>query len=199
MQYRQKGLNFPARQAFVPGLVPLAAIQSAVALKPGQVTGSAWQGLAEGVRYAWKQPVVRNLLVAVGAISFFDRSYTQLMPVFARDVFHVGPQGLGLLLALPAAGTILIALFLAGGERREHHGLEVLLAAAALGLALVGFAASSSLWLSLILLVVVGAAATAASPSTPASSAGWTDRGRARSLTSWRASCSRDRDRVYCL
>jgi MFS family permease len=208
-----KGLNFPARQAFVPGLVPQPAIQSAVALNsilwqgaavvgpmlaglaisywgtpsnyylnvgsdvislatllmirlppgpPRQAAGSAWEGLADGIRYAWKQPVVRTLLIAVAVISFFDRSYTQLMPVFARDVFEVGPQGLGLLLAMPAAGTILIALFLAGGERREHRGLEVLLAAGALGLALVGFAASDSLWLSLVLLIVVGAAATAA-------------------------------------
>jgi MFS family permease len=208
-----KGLNFPARQAFVPGLVPPEAIQSAVALNsilwqgaavvgpmlaglaisawgtpsnyylnvgsdlvslgtlllirlppapPRQVAGSAWQVLAEGVRYAWKQPVVRALLIAVAAISFFDRSYTQLMPVFARDVFQVGPQGLGLLLAMPAAGTIVMALFLAGGARRAHRGLEVLLAAAALGLALVAFAASTTLWLSLVLLLVVGAAATAA-------------------------------------
>ncbi len=208
-----KGLNFPARQAFVPGLVPHDAIQSAVALNSILWQGAAvvgpllaglalsywgtpsnyyinvgtdvvslatlllirlppaashvppgpvWQGMAEGIRYAWSQPVVRALLIAVAGISFFDRSYTQLMPVFARDVFHVGAQGLGLLLAMPAAGTIVIALFLAGGDNREHRGLEVLLASAALGLALVGFAASSTLWLSLILLVVVGGAATAA-------------------------------------
>ena len=207
-----KGLNFPARQAFVPGLVPTQAIQSAVALNsilwqgaavvgpllaglalhywgtpsnyylnvgsdvvslaslllirvpPAHhaVPDSPWHGLAEAVRYAWTQPVVRAVLIAVAGISFFDRSYTQLMPVFARDVFQVGAQGLGLLLAMPAAGTIVAALFLAGGENREHRGLEMLVAAGALGLALVFFAASTTLWLSLVLLVVVGAAATAA-------------------------------------
>jgi MFS family permease len=202
-----KGLNFPARQAFVPGLVPHDAIQSAVALNSilwqgaavvgpllaglaltywgtssnyyinvatdvislitlfmirmppaprRQITGSAWAGLAEGIRYAWTQPVVRALLIAVAGISFFDRSYTQLMPIFAQSVFDVGAQGLGLLLAMPAVGTIVIALFLAGGDNREHRGLEVILASAALGLALVGFAASQTLWLSLVLLVVVG-------------------------------------------
>src|SRR3954447_7988781 len=208
-----KGLNFPARQAFVPGLVPTDAIQSAVALNSilwqgaavvgpllaglaltnsgtpsnyyinvatdvislvtlflirmppaprRQSSGSAWAGLAEGVRYAWTQPVVRALLIAVAGISFFDRSYTQLMPIFAQSVFDVGAQGLGLLLAMPAVGTIVIALFLAGGDNREHRGMEVILASAALGLALVGFAASHTLWLSLVLLVIVGAAATAA-------------------------------------
>jgi len=106
---------------------------------------------------------VRSLLIAVAAISFFDRSYTQLMPLFARDVFNAGAQGLGLLLAMPAVGTIVVALFLAGGSNREHRGLEVIVSSAALGLALVGFAASSNLWLSLVLLVVVGGAATAAS------------------------------------
>ena len=58
--------------------------------------------MTEGIRYVWSQPVVRALLIAVAGISFFDRSYTQLMPVFARDVFQVGAQGLGLLLAMPA-------------------------------------------------------------------------------------------------
>lgn len=208
-----KGLNFPARQAFVPGLVPKEAIQSAVALNSilwqgaavvgpllagialsywgtpsnyylnvasdvislvtlflirmppaprHKPTVSPWKGLAEGVQYVWKQPVVRALLIAVAAISFFDRSYTQLMPLFARDVYHTGPQGLGLLLAMPAVGTILVALFLAGGSNREHRGVEVIGSSAALGLALVGFAASSNAVLSLILLVIVGGAATAA-------------------------------------
>src|SRR5579885_2314967 len=208
-----KGLNFPARQAFVPGLVPHEAIQSAVALNsilwqgaavvgpllaglalsywgtpsnyyinvasdvvslatllmihlpPAEPQGArapVWRGMEDGIRYVWSQPVVRALLIAVAGISFFDRSYTQLMPVFARDVFDVGAQGLGMLLAMPAAGTIVIALFLAGGDNREHRGLEVLLASAGLGLALIGFAASTTLWMSLILLVIVGAAATAA-------------------------------------
>jgi MFS family permease len=208
-----KGLNFPARQAFVPGLVPHEAIQSAIALNSILWQGAAvvgpllaglalsywgtasnyyinvgsdvvslvtlfmirmphgparhpsaspWQDVLDGVKYAWNDPVVRTLLIAVAVISFFDRSYTQLMPVFANDVFHVGAQGLGLLLAMPAAGTIVVALFLAGGNNREHRGVEILLASAALGLALVAFAASSTLWLSLVLLVVVGGAATAA-------------------------------------
>jgi MFS family permease len=208
-----KGLNFPARQAFVPGLVPADTIQSAVALNsilwqgaavvgpllaglalsywgtasnyyinvgsdlvslgtlllirlppaaPRPARGSPWQSLVESLRYAWKQPIVRTLLIAVAAISFFDRSYTQLMPVFARDVFHVGPQGLGLLLAMPAVGTIAIALVLACGQRHVQRGPEVLLAAALLGLGLVAFAASTTIWLSLLLLVIVGAAATAA-------------------------------------
>ncbi|HEY7067392.1 MAG TPA: MFS transporter [Chloroflexota bacterium] len=208
-----KGLNFPARQAFVPGLVPHEEIQSAVALNsilwqgaavvgpllaglalaywgtasnyylnvgsdlislatlflirlppvpPHATKSTAWQDLLASVRYTWDQPIVRTLLVAVAVISFFDRSYTQLMPVFARDVFDVGPQGLGVMMAMPAAGTILIAVALAGSEHHKHRGAEVLLAAAVLGLALVGFAASTTMWVSLLLLVVVGIGATAA-------------------------------------
>jgi MFS family permease len=118
--------------------------------------------LWEGACYAWQQPNVRALLLAVAAISFFDRSYTQLMPVFARDVFAVGAQGLGVLLAMPAAGTIAAAVLLGATPQLGHRGPLVLAAGAVLALALIGFAASRSFALSLPLLFIVGAAATTA-------------------------------------
>ena len=123
---------------------------------------SVWECLVEGAHYAWNQPRIHALLVVVAGISFFDRSYTQLMPVFARDVFGVGAGGLGLLLAMPAVGTIVAALTLSAAGRLPHRGRWVLAAAATLGLALVYFAASSHLWLALALLLVVGAANTVA-------------------------------------
>jgi MFS family permease len=123
---------------------------------------SAWRALREGARYAWEQPQVRALLLVVAAISIFDRSYTQLMPVFARDVYGIGAQGLGVLLAMPAIGTILAAIPIAAWRHLPHRGYWVLGTSAVLALALVVFAASSNLWLALPLLMLVGATATAA-------------------------------------
>jgi hypothetical protein len=105
------------------------------AAPPRTSTRSPWQGLASGARYAWGQPSVRALLLAVAGVSLFGRSYTQLMPVFARDVLAVGPGGLGLLLTMPGLGTILAALGLATAGAVPHKGRWLLVAAAALAVA----------------------------------------------------------------
>jgi len=208
-----KGLNFPCRQCFVPGLVPHEAIQSAVALNsilwqgaavigpalagviivawgmpwafyldvvaqgiglvlllairlPAPVAGSARHGargaVVEGMRYAWSQGTVRALLIATAVSSCFGMSYTYLMPVFARDVLDVGPSGLGLLLTMPAAGTILAGLALATAGQPRGQGRLFLILTGAFALALTAFAVSGVFWLSLAILLVVGAAGTAA-------------------------------------
>jgi MFS family permease len=122
---------------------------------------SPWQGLASGARYAWTQPAVRGVLLAAGGVSLFGRSYTQLMPVFARDVLAVGPTGLGLLLTMPGLGAILAALGLASVRTLPGKGRWLLGVATGLSLTLAVFAASTVFALSLAVLVLVGAMATA--------------------------------------
>ena len=79
-----------------------------------------------------------------------------LMPIFAADILHGGPQALGLLMGATGAGALLGALILAG--RKDLRGLAGWLAGAAgaFGAALVFFAVSRDLWLSSLLLVPVG-------------------------------------------
>jgi MFS family permease len=93
---------------------------------------------------------------------FLGRPYSQLLPVFARDVFQVGPQGLGLLTTAPALGTI------ASGFALAYFGnlplvRTFLLAAVTLGAALVGFSLTSNFAVALILLFIVGACSTGSS------------------------------------
>lgn len=208
-----RGLSTPARQAYVPALVPRALLLSAIALnsvlwqgaavlgpslaglvlaawgtagnfylntasdlinlallllirapqQPRPPAHSAWRGLLEGTRYAWGEPRVRLLLLTVAAASLLGRSYTQLMPVFARDVLDVGPQGLGALLTMPAVGTIIAALLLATRPDLRHQGRWLLAQSALLAVALGVFALSTWFPLSLAALVIVGGASTAAS------------------------------------
>jgi hypothetical protein len=82
---------------------------------------------------------------------------TALLPIFAAEILHVGPQGLGVLRAAPAAGAVLVALFLIH-RRVRKAGPILLLCVAAFGLCWILFALSRSLWLSLLLLVIGGAA-----------------------------------------
>jgi MFS family permease len=83
---------------------------------------------------------------------------TALLPVYARDILHVGPEGLGWMRAAPAAGAAAVALWLAATPIRTHVGPWMFLSVAVFGLATIGFAASSLFWLSLTLLAVIGAA-----------------------------------------
>lgn len=81
-----------------------------------------------------------------------------LLPVFARDVFHAGPWGLGLLRASPGVGALIAAIILAHRPPRRHVGKIIFGAVGIYGLVIILFALSGSFLLSMALLAVLGAA-----------------------------------------
>jgi MFS family permease len=81
---------------------------------------------------------------------------TALLPVFARDVFHAGPWGLGLLRASPGAGALIVALVMTRWPPRRRVGRIVFASVAAFGLSIVVFSLSTSLVLSMFALAVLG-------------------------------------------
>ena len=82
---------------------------------------------------------------------------TALLPVFAHDVLHTGPTGLGLLRAAPAVGALAMSLWIARYGMRRRVGLVMFGAVGAFGLATIVFALSTALWLSLLALLLLGA------------------------------------------
>jgi MFS family permease len=80
-----------------------------------------------------------------------------LLPVFASDILHIGPQGLGFLRAAPFAGSILMGLFLAYNPPTIHAGRNLFFAVAGFGLATIGFALSTNIALSFVMLFLTGA------------------------------------------
>ena len=116
-----------------------------------------WAQAIDGLRY-----VRRNRLV-LGAISLdlfavLLGGATAMLPVYARDVLHVGADGLGNLRAAPAAGSALTALWFAFRPLTRDVGVKMLAAVGLFGLATVGFGVSRSMPLSLVCLAVLGAA-----------------------------------------
>ncbi len=81
-----------------------------------------------------------------------------LMPIFANEILHTGPRGLGLLRAAPAIGALTVSLLLTRFPLRHHAGLRLFICVALFGAATVTFGLSHSLWLSLAALAVSGAA-----------------------------------------
>jgi MFS family permease len=85
---------------------------------------------------------------------------TALMPIFAHDILHQGPRGLGLLRAAPAAGALMMSLLMARFPFRRHAGLRLFVCVAIFGAATIVFGISHNLWLSLAALALAGAADT---------------------------------------
>jgi MFS family permease len=125
---------------------------------PGSAEGSSWQRLKEGVRYLKGKEVLQSTFV-IDLIAMIFGMPRALFPVLAAEVFHVGPQGLGLLYAAPALGALIGALTAGwvGGVR--HQGRAVIWAVVVWGTAIVGFGLSGNHFgLALGLLAVAGAA-----------------------------------------
>jgi MFS family permease len=85
---------------------------------------------------------------------------TALLPMFARDILHAGPWGLGLLRASPAIGALAMSIVLARWPIQTEAGKKMLIAVAIFGIATIVFALSSNITLSVCALLVVGASDT---------------------------------------
>jgi MFS family permease len=81
-----------------------------------------------------------------------------LLPIFARDILHVGAWGLGLLRGAPAVGALLVSIALTRWPLDRHVGAKLLVAVAAFGLATLVFGVSTNFWVSLIALAISGGA-----------------------------------------
>jgi MFS family permease len=118
---------------------------------------SPWAQMVEGLSY------VRHNRLVLGAISLdlfavLLGGATALLPVFARDVLHAGPEGLGHLRAAPAVGATLTALFFSVRPLKYNVGTKMLVAVGIFGTATVVFGLSRWMPLSLACLALLGAA-----------------------------------------
>ena len=122
----------------------------------------------EGSRNPWRQMVdglhyVRRNRLVLGAISLdlfavLLGGATAMLPVFARDVLHAGPEGLGHLRAAPAVGATLTAFWFSFRPLKRNVGVKMLAAVAVFGVATVIFGFSRWMPLSLFCLALLGAA-----------------------------------------
>jgi MFS family permease len=115
-----------------------------------------FQQLREGWSYATHFAPIRNVLLLLALVSLVGMPYTVLMPVFANDVLHGGPNTLGLLMAASGVGALVGALFLAARKTVLGLGKFIPLMAGAFGAGLIAFSFTRVLWLSLALMVVTG-------------------------------------------
>jgi MFS family permease len=112
--------------------------------------------LLVGLRFIFRSPLLLPALT-LDMFAVLFAGATALLPVFAKDVLHVGPQGLGWLRAAPAAGAVVMALVGTRLPPWKNPGRVLLIVVVGYGVATIGFGLSRDFGLSLALLAVSGA------------------------------------------
>jgi MFS family permease len=125
-------------------------------LPPRTERESIFDSIKSGLSFVFnKQVMLAAISLDLFAVLFGGA--VALLPVFASDILHIGPQGLGFLRAAPFVGSIVMGLFLAYNPPTIHAGRNLFLAVAGFGLATVGFAFSMNVILSFVMLFLTGA------------------------------------------
>lgn len=112
--------------------------------------------LLAGVRYVWQEKVILGS-ISLDLFAVLLGGAVALLPVYAENILHIGPRGLGVLRSMPAAGAALMAVLLAYRPMRRRSGLLMLISVGIFGASTIIFGISRSVALSLMMLLVVGA------------------------------------------
>ncbi|MFZ0798614.1 MAG: MFS transporter [Terriglobales bacterium] len=110
-----------------------------------------------GFHFIWKKKLILGS-ISLDMFAVLLGGAVALLPVYAREILHTGPWGLGLLRSAPGVGAALMAIAVAHRPIRRRAGLTMLIAVAAFGVMTIAFGLSHSLILSLVALFLTGAA-----------------------------------------
>jgi len=136
-----------------------AAVNGAIKLaaQPTRTEPPTLASLFAGVGFVRRNPLILGS-ISLDLFAVLLGGVTALMPIYARDILHTGPWGLGILRGAPAVGAMAMATLLARTSITQRVGLRMFQAVIVFGVATIVFALSHWLWLSLIALAVLGAA-----------------------------------------
>jgi MFS family permease len=134
----------------------ILAVRRPVAEVERAASDPAENGPLAGLRYVWSNKLVLGA-ISLDLFAVLLGGVTALLPIFARDILHVGPAGLGVLRAAPALGAILVGLGLSVFPLRRRVGLKMFACVAGYGAATLVFALSTSFAVSLAALATLGA------------------------------------------
>lgn len=122
------------------------------------VTGE--EGVGEKIRAGLRFVFHNKLILSAISLDLFAVLFggaVALLPIFAEEILHTGPVGLGILRAAPSVGALVMAFYITHHPIREKAGIILLSCVAGFGVTMVLFAFSENFWLSLSLLILSGA------------------------------------------
>jgi MFS family permease len=109
-----------------------------------------------GLEYVWRAKLLLGS-ISLDLFAVLLGGATALLPIFATDILHAGPRGLGLLRAMPSVGALVVSLTMVVRPIKRKAGQTMLVCVGIFGAATVVFGLSKSIWLSAAALVIVGA------------------------------------------
>jgi len=142
--------------SYLAVIATLVAISTAFRPQPGQ--GSVMQSVKEGFSFIKNQPAMPSLIVIAFLMTMLGIPVMTFLPVFARDIYHQGPNGYTILLEVAGAGSILGALLVASFHKGRQKGRIALINLILLGVGVIIFAYSRNLALSYTVLFLGSAA-----------------------------------------
>ncbi len=154
--------TIPAGPAYALGaLCALIAAGALVSLRVREPALSherspIFASIGEGLRFVFKTPIMLGAM-ALDMFAVLFGGAISLAPAFIKDVLDAGPEALGILRSAPAAGAMLVGLWLARHPIQQHAGRFMLIAVAGFGACIIGFGLSEVLWLSVLFIFLSGA------------------------------------------
>lgn len=127
-------------------------------IKPHEIVNEvsySFKSIWEGIHFVFTNQILIYTM-ALDFIANFFSSATTLLPIFAKDIFSIGPQGLGLLYSAPAIGSTIAGLVLASVHKISNQGLWIIGGVLLYGAATIGFGFSTNFTLAIILLCFLG-------------------------------------------
>jgi MFS family permease len=119
----------------------------------------SFAALFDGIGFVRRNPAILGT-ISLDLFAVLLGGATALLPIYASDILHTGPWGLGVLRGAPAVGALFMAAFLARHSINRRAGMRMFQAVIVFGVATAVFAISHWLWLSVLALAILGAADT---------------------------------------
>jgi MFS family permease len=117
------------------------------------------QGIVEkisaGLKFVFKNQIVLSA-ISLDLFAVLFGGAIALLPIFAKEILQVGPEGLGFLRSAPAIGALLMAVYITHNPIKKHIGKILLACVAGFGMSMIGFGLSTNFFLSLLFLMLSG-------------------------------------------
>ncbi len=143
-----------ATVAYCIALILLSAIRPDIA--PRKSAEEPIGMILDGLRYIWRNKLILGCM-SLDLFAVLLGGAVALLPVYAREILHAGPYGLGVLRAAPGLGAVTVAILLAHYPLRRRAGLSMLYCIAGFGVFTIVFGLSRNIALSLLALILTGA------------------------------------------
>lgn len=144
----------------VSAVLAMSATLTLLALRiaepPPAKPSAVFSSIGEGLRFVFGNQIILGAQ-ALDMFAVLFGGAVAMLPAFVQDIFHYGPEGLGILRAAPAIGAIMVGIALTRYPLSKHAGSLLLAAVAGFGVCIISFALCKNFWFAALLLMLSGA------------------------------------------